>query len=281
MVGELLAAFAIFMEFCVETEAVSSEEAAELGDRCRKALVDSADRQAVHQAQADPVERYFSLLQAVLSSGRAHIADVTGGAPVEPHDPKAWGWRRRDDDGWDEQGKCCGWLDGEDLLLDPEAAFAEVNRLAVEQGDSLPVTQTTLTKRLAERHMLASTEPSQRRHTVRRVIGAVRRSVLHLHASILRESVLSVPCVPSPEKSSGIPESNGTKTCNANPGAGDLRSTESFHDSPVIPVENQGNGTNGTYGTKIRANNTPLAAATDSEQGYISIKWRDQDPCPF
>jgi hypothetical protein len=96
MIGELLAAFEVFTEFCVESKAISAEESESLRSRCRKALEDSAARQESHQAASDPVERFRSLIGSVLSSGAGHVAAPDGTAPAEPHEPSAWGWRRGD-----------------------------------------------------------------------------------------------------------------------------------------------------------------------------------------
>src|SRR5262249_23239622 len=83
-------------------------------------------------------------------------------APAEPHEPSAWGWRRGDNGVWHEQGRCIGWLEGNDLLLDPESVFATANRLAADQGEAFSISSTTLYKRLDERSMLASKDPGRR-----------------------------------------------------------------------------------------------------------------------
>jgi hypothetical protein len=81
-------------------------------------------------------------------------------------------------------------LDGEALYIDPEAGHAEAQRLAVEQGDSVPLSPRTVGKRLQERGHLVSTDQRRKRLTVRislvrasdRKTADVRVEVWHLDA---------------------------------------------------------------------------------------------------
>lgn len=60
-----------------------------------------------------------------------------------------------------------------------------MQRLAVDQGDNLPVAQRTLQKRLRERSLLKATDPARGTNTVRRSLEGLRREVLHFHSGIL------------------------------------------------------------------------------------------------
>lgn len=64
--------------------------------------------------------------------------------------------------------------------LDPESSFAIVQDLARRQGTSFAITQRTLWKRLDEKGLLASREPSQKNYTVRKDVARTRKRVLHL-----------------------------------------------------------------------------------------------------
>ena len=57
------------------------------------------------------------------------------------------GSQERED--WQPRGERIGWLDADDLFLDPESSFAAVQKLARDQGTSVPTKQRTLWKRLA------------------------------------------------------------------------------------------------------------------------------------
>src|SRR3989442_12324409 len=82
-------------------------------------------------------------------------------------------------------GDRVGWLDGEDLYLDPDAAYAAVQRLGQEIGDRIALTPQTLRKRLKERAVLATCETQRRMLTVRRTLEGQPLEVLHLHRDAL------------------------------------------------------------------------------------------------
>ena len=64
---------------------------------------------------------------------------------------------------WRPNGERLGWIRDDDLLLEPETAFAAAQKLARDQGTSIPVKQRTLWKRLAEQGLLASRDPARGR----------------------------------------------------------------------------------------------------------------------
>jgi hypothetical protein len=258
MLGELLAAFEIFLEFCEGAGAVTAEQSGSLRSRCREALLGSARLQDTHQAASDPVGRFFELVESAISSGRAHVAAPDGQAPGLPDGPAAWGWKRAADRGWIEQGRRIGWLDGGDLLLDPESAFAEANRLAQDQGEAFGVSHNTLYKRLKERGMLVSTDPE--RNTTRRTIGGDRHRVLHLRASLLTESGPSGPSGPDVEKQAEKGPLSGT----ASSGAREERSTKVGQ----IPAENGGIGPPGPLGPLSGADGGRACADGDCGPGH-------------
>jgi Domain of unknown function (DUF927) len=251
IVAELLAGFGLFIQFAVEIGAVTADEGEALLARCQAALLASASVQSSHQGDSDAVYKFFRLLQGIISSGRAHVASLQGGSPDEL--PQAWGWRplgSPEDEAWQErryepQGRCVGWIDGEDVYLDPESTFAEVNKLAAEQGRPLSVTASVLHKRMVEQRLLVTAERGH--HTVRRLIGGARRRVLHLRS----ETVLSVP-----ESGPTGPTGPMAKNHGQNgPVSGtdysehtEKRSTESVH----LPPENQAAGPNGPIGPPLR-----------------------------
>ena len=74
-----------------------------------------------------------------------------------------------------------GWLHGEDVYFDPDGVFAEVQRLAAEQGgQTIPIAPRTLHRRLNERGLLAKVEKSgdKLRYCVRVTLEGQRREVL-------------------------------------------------------------------------------------------------------
>lgn len=190
LVAELGVGLQVFLTFVVEVGALTQKEAAQLWGRGWAALGEVAAAQVEHQAENEPAQRYLRLLAAAITSGAAHVADETGEAPA--------GWERW---GWNEvqigsggylraerrsRGDRIGWVEGDDLYLEPDASYRVAFSFARQSGGTIGVSAQTLRKRLHERGLLASTETTngQRSILVRRVLGGEKRRVLHLHVSM-------------------------------------------------------------------------------------------------
>ncbi|HAI20685.1 MAG TPA: hypothetical protein DCM14_02080, partial [Clostridiales bacterium UBA8153] len=178
------------LAFATESGAVTQEEATKLWCEGWEALRAAGEAQSGHLAGEEPTGRFLALLAAAITSGKAHLADAkTGG---EPAGAAAWGWRERDvglSTEWQPLGDRVGWLDGDELLLDPEAAYATAQKFARDQNASLSVTQRVLWKRLAEKRMLVSAAPGK--HVAYTTIPALgkRMYVLHLYAGSLLSTI--------------------------------------------------------------------------------------------
>jgi hypothetical protein len=171
-------------KFAKEIGALTHEKGDELFQLGWGAILEAAQSQARHQGSEDPVNQFLRLLNSALSSGLAHLANTK--ANGSPADATNWGWRYRNNGNGDEcqpQGLRIGWIDEQSIFLDPDAVFSTVQKLAHSQGTGLPITQPTLWKRLAEKSLLASTEPG--RNTVRRMIAGKRPHVVHLSKATL------------------------------------------------------------------------------------------------
>ena len=140
-------------------------------------------------ACSEPTQRYLELLSAVLASGRAHI---TGPDGQRPPSPERMGWRKHSEgtgayqqDKWRPVGHRIGWIDGDDLYLEPEAAYAAAQHLAKESDDSISVKPKTLHKRLHERGLMVTIDEARGVLTIRKTLEGTRRTVLHLRAGSL------------------------------------------------------------------------------------------------
>lgn len=187
LVADLAVGLRYFLVFTERHGVLAPGEGDRLWDRGWAALVQAAGTQAVHQGESEPARRFLDLLAGALAAGRAHVDAVTG---MVPPSPDRWGWRRIiDSDGdedWRPLGDRVGWIDGDDVYLEPEASFAAAQRFAQDSGERIAVSLSTLKKRLHERGYLASTEEARSSLTVRRTIGGgPRRAVLHLAACAL------------------------------------------------------------------------------------------------
>jgi hypothetical protein len=193
IVASLAAGLHYFSEFAREVGAITTAQRNQLTKRGWTALTKSAAAQTEHVHAADPCDTFVRLLLAVMASGRGHVADPTGVKP--PPQAEAWGWEGQQAHHLDKdlvarpevtyapRGRRLGWVEGSNLYLEPEAAYAGAQELARDQGESLPVSAQTLRKRLKGRGLLASAEKDKT--TIRRQLQGRERVVLHLHTGIL------------------------------------------------------------------------------------------------
>ncbi len=184
IVADLALGLRYFLIFAYEIGALTAEESEALWTRGWLALGEAAAEQHRHQEASEPTERFGELLAAAIASGRAHVAGRKGD---EPETPDAWGWRAasvgsRDFQRveWKPLGERVGWVEGEDLYLEPEAAYAAVQKQGRDSGDPPVISERTMRKRLHERGLLLSVENSRSTLTVRRMLDGRRRGVLHL-----------------------------------------------------------------------------------------------------
>lgn len=193
-----------FLRFAVHAEALSSDEGETLWQAGWDALSLAATAQGKHQEASEPARRFLELVNAALSSGKAHLANLSGGIPTEP---EAWGWRLEADH-WTAKGAKIGWLDGKDIYLQSDSAYASAQDLARAQGDAIPLSVHTLRRRLKEKSYLASWDKARETITVRQTLEGKRQDVLHLRKSLFSEG-LSSPTRPDIDLK---PPENGAET---------------------------------------------------------------------
>src|SRR5205823_11552060 len=138
IVANLAGGFGLFLSFAHSTGAITDAEHAELLARSWRALGEAARAQAAHQAPAEPARRFLELPAGAMSSGRAHVAAPDGNRPGAGGG--AWGWRLNAYGTHEPMGDRVGWLEGDALYLDPDAAYAAVQRLGQEIGDRIALT---------------------------------------------------------------------------------------------------------------------------------------------
>ena len=209
-------------------------------------------------AAHEPAARFIELLAAVLSSGKGHVAAPNGDVPPSP---ERWGWQRRDvgeELTWVPlTPQRIGWVDGEDLYLQPDAAYAAVRRLAQDEGDGVPLAPKTLWKRLDEKGLLASRDEDGR-NLVRRTLGGDRRRVLHIAASTLEGPMAGKSGQSDQPGQSASPGTRGQRTdVGASPRSG-----------PIITPSAQNRAT--------ESGQEPVAAGTDAPVGQERLPdWPD------
>ncbi len=192
-IANLLVGLSSFLEFAQEVGALTAAECKGTWDLARVVLEDVAQAQVGHHQEDKPAQRFLALLRGALTAGKAHIADIGGHAPRGC--PAAFGWRASDKGvppgdrdaavamGWTPLGDLIGWVEGDDLYLEPESAYRMVQVMARDQQQALPVSRRMLQKSLHEAGMLKSTDKGKSRdtHIIRKTCGGVQQlPVLHL-----------------------------------------------------------------------------------------------------
>ncbi|HJZ59550.1 MAG TPA: hypothetical protein VKE74_31690, partial [Gemmataceae bacterium] len=174
--ADLMIGLSYLTRFAVEVNAITGVEARRLLDRGKAAVLELVAEQTDSLQAADPVNQFLELLPAVLTSGQAHLSDPKGWAPAPE---QAHGWQH-DGTNWKPRGVRIGWAEGDDIYLSPDAAFAEVQKLASTQREPITMSATTLWKRLHQRNLLAQVDDrgGRTRFAVRKTLGGEQVQVL-------------------------------------------------------------------------------------------------------
>jgi phage/plasmid primase-like uncharacterized protein len=182
IVRALTAAWSIFLDYAQDSGAIDKARRLDLERRAAFAFAIVAEEQSEIQRASDPVARFGELLRSAIKSGEAYVAQTDGKMPVSA---ESWGWREVTRDNWQPQGACVGWLDIDNLYLEPTTAHRIAEKMAA-QGQSLGLTVQTLSKRLSERGLI-STEMlgGKRRLTTRKTIAKQRVQVLHARITLV------------------------------------------------------------------------------------------------
>lgn len=193
MMANLTVGFDTFLQFAEETEAISATQRASLNARLSAALVAVGSQAGLTAEFDDPAGRFFALLRGALISGRVHVASMSRGCPSsQPEGGRAWGWATQDYEAR-PNGLCIGFIDGESLYLEPEAALAGATAQARGQGEEFPISPRTLWKRLFEGGHIIDREAGRQRFTVRRVVGKTRLEVLYVRADSVLQHDADAP----------------------------------------------------------------------------------------
>ena len=109
----------------MECGAIDDPTALAYIERADRALAVILSEQSDVQGTVDPVERFRSLLNGAITSGRAHVANPKGDTPAAA---ELLGWHQAGGE-WHGRGRLIGWEDGTGALyLEPEASFAAVRK---------------------------------------------------------------------------------------------------------------------------------------------------------
>jgi Domain of unknown function (DUF927) len=187
IVGDLALGLKYFLDFAVDIGAIDTLRRQELDADSWDALLLAAKEQTAEIVAQDPTLRFLKLVASVINQKKGHLASLNGDAPAEA---SSWGWEEEQymtkeglEYRFTAKGRCLGWVDGDDVYLDPHAAYAAAMALADEEHDSLSITQHQLYRQLKEEGLLAHWE--QRKTKTRVMVQGHRKPVLHFLAQTL------------------------------------------------------------------------------------------------
>jgi len=175
-----------WLAYATESGAITEDQRAAYWTRVWKALCDVGAEQERYRRDSDPAAVYLRSLGALVNSRRAYLADMSGQTPT---DAGIWGWAEEvvgSEPVWRARGDLIGWTNGEDVYLEPEAAYKAARQFAEGAGVPFTCTKTKVQKELHERGLLASTQAEGRLTAKRTVGGQPNMNVVHLTARIFR-----------------------------------------------------------------------------------------------
>jgi hypothetical protein len=248
--AELMATANVWSDFARDADFLSSRQDVEkFWTRVKTSLQQIAGKQAEHQRDADPVERFGLLLQAAVTSGKAHMVKVTG---ENPDNPEKYGHKvTKNDTPHGEsnslipQGTKIGWLpdnpEAEGIYLEPEAAYAAVQGLAQQQGEPLSMAKSTLYKRLSERGY--SVKNQRDRNTFKTTIEGGQQQTIKLSTLYLQKiGIFGIVGINETKSSVDavftIPISKNSKSGNGINGIVDNTSPDSYPEKNGIAEKN-------------------------------------------
>lgn len=189
--ANLILGMRYFLQFASEVGAISGPESQSYLQQCTDAFLDVAEEAARSDYEERPGEQWRRLLGAAFISKTAHLVNMDGKYPGDLN----YGWTEtiQDADSADNQrvtlrggGIQIGWVDGDDIYLNPSAAYKAAKAMGEATGDPLTTLEVTLRKFLVKDGLVATTDLERARHTitVRRRIGNVQYDVLHISKSV-------------------------------------------------------------------------------------------------
>jgi hypothetical protein len=196
--ANLLLGMKCFLCYACEVGAITEQEAQMYLTRCKNALIQIAEEAYREDKEEKQSEQWRKLIVAALTNKNAYLTGSGGEYPG-----LEYGWEQNvriierdgvpeNEETYHPKGKQIGWIVGDDIYLEPKAAYEVAKALG---SSDLTTLESTLRKFLHQDELLASTElnTSRKTYTVRRSLQRLQRNVLHIKRHTL------FPNDPSPD----------------------------------------------------------------------------------
>jgi len=201
MTARLIATATHFINWCLRIRAITKTDATNLIEDARRDILAAANTQLTYLEGSDPVQQFFTAIQAAISTGGGHFKSIHGGIPSNAAQV---GWIEErsaaDMPYFKSRGPLLGWVDteGDYLYLDITAGYNIARKHA---GNDLALSRQTLLKRLKEGGVLIRTDEARQRNTVRIQVDRHSHQVLALCMSqVLGDELAPEDLCPQPAK---------------------------------------------------------------------------------
>jgi hypothetical protein len=166
-----------FIQFARESQAITDEEFKQYWNEGWTALKLAGEMQSGHQNSEDPCTQFIELLASAFVSGAAHLAHPYSSNGM-PNEYTRWGWREDGRSTPTPKGERIGWLNGSEVWLQPDVAYAVAQKIAVSQKTLIPISKDTLWKRLAEQKIISISQGEGKNLVKKTVLGGGRPRVV-------------------------------------------------------------------------------------------------------
>jgi hypothetical protein len=186
IIGELAATADLLATYAQEQAFLSEVDAKKLRTNLKRAVLETASKQADFLDAADPCEGFCETIRQMLATNVGHLKTRNGGVP---ENADRLGWTVQQAQGematYKSNGPRIGWTDADhnELLIDP-ATMPLIKRAG---GAKVAITPQTLLKRMKEGGILTRIDDARQRNTVRVTCEGHPRNVLCLSMDQLRD----------------------------------------------------------------------------------------------
>jgi len=183
MIGRLIATSWDMLEWMEEVGGVTRATMLQYQKAAAAAILSQGGKQTLFLEESDPCDQFCSTIKHVLGAGLGHLRTVNGGIPIKASEI---GWTEERQEGqmplFRSRGPCIGWIDrdADTVYLDITIGLAVIKKVG---GADMGSTRQTLFKRLKEGGLLARTDDSRQRNTIRITAEGHPRQVLAMSYS--------------------------------------------------------------------------------------------------
>lgn len=175
-IAHLLASWKAWTRAAVMDGALTIREANKIRRQIWEAMASAMTTQKEMHTTTHPADYFLELLRSAMLSGRCHLATIEGNQPEgEAH---LLGWRNGV-----PQGMLAGWIEDDEIYLEPGSAYNAANAQGNSINEALPVGKKTLWARMDEKGYILRKEKGNQTRTPRTRLYAVLISKMQLFDS--------------------------------------------------------------------------------------------------